>query len=68
MPLGLIIAGTNPLATDMVTASIMGFEPKEVGTFEWAWQAGIDPMALGEIEGRGETVDSVRKTFNDVIT
>ena len=26
----LIIAGTNPLATDMVSASLMGFEPSEI--------------------------------------
>ncbi len=32
----LIIAGTNPLATDMVAAHIMGFDKTEVPTFEVA--------------------------------
>ena len=63
VPLTLIIAGTNPPATDTVTASIMGFEPKEVGTFEWAWKAGMKPSELDEIEIRGETLESVRKKF-----
>jgi uncharacterized protein (DUF362 family) len=27
MKMGLIIAGTNPLATDMIAASCMGFGP-----------------------------------------
>lgn len=29
----VIIAGTNPLAADMVAASVMGFEPGEIPTF-----------------------------------
>jgi uncharacterized protein (DUF362 family) len=31
--MGLIIAGTNALATDMVAAGAMGFDPGEVPTF-----------------------------------
>ena len=63
VPLMLIIAGANPLATDMVTASIMGFDPSEVGTFEWAWKVGMEPRGLDEIEVRGETIDSVKREF-----
>jgi uncharacterized protein (DUF362 family) len=59
----LIIAGTNPLATDMVAADTMGFEPHEVPTFAVAHQSGMQPCTLTEIEVRGEPVDSVRRNF-----
>ena len=59
----LIIAGTNPVATDMVTASIMGFQPREIPTFTWANKAGLTPTGLGEIEVRGERIENVRRDF-----
>ncbi len=59
----LIIAGTNPLATDVVTANIMGFEPDEIPTFEWSEKAGMGPTKLDEIEVRGEELGNVRKKF-----
>jgi uncharacterized protein (DUF362 family) len=61
--MNLIIAGTNPLATDMVTASIMGFKPNEIPTFTWAQRAGMKPTALDEIEIRGEKLNNVRRKF-----
>ena len=62
--MNLIIAGTNPLATDMVAAKIMGFEPKEISTFTWALKAGMTPTGLGEIEVRGEQIEQVARKFN----
>jgi uncharacterized protein (DUF362 family) len=59
----LIIAGTNPLATDMVTANIMGFEPHEVPTFTWANRVGMQPTSLSEIEVRGEALANVQRPF-----
>jgi len=61
--LNVIVAGTNPLAADMVAASLMGFEPHEVPTFAWANKAGMRPASLGEIEIRGEPLQSVRRSF-----
>ena len=61
--MNLIIAGTNPLAVDMVSASVMGFGPEEIPTFEWCWKAGMQPTTLDEIEVRGEEVASVRRDF-----
>jgi uncharacterized protein (DUF362 family) len=60
----LIIAGTNPLATDMVAASIMGFQPEEISTFIWAWKAGMTPVDLNEIEIRGEKLNDVKQNFS----
>jgi uncharacterized protein (DUF362 family) len=59
----VIIAGTNPLATDMVGASVMGFEPEEIPTFTWAHKTGMQPQRLDEIEVVGETISSVRRNF-----
>ncbi len=59
----LIIAGTNPLAADMVGASVMGFAPEEISTFVWAWKAGMTPGSLDEIEIRGERLIDVRRKF-----
>jgi len=63
VPMDVIIAGTNPLATDMVAASVMGFEPEEIPTFLWANKAGIQPRSLDEIDIRGEKVSSVNHRF-----
>lgn len=59
----VIVAGTNPVATDMVASSLMGFQPAEVPTFAWANKAGLGPAALEEIEVRGEKPEAVRRQF-----
>ena len=56
----VIVAGTNPVAADMVAASVMGFAPAEVPTFLWANKAGLRPGALEEIEIRGEPIQRAR--------
>ena len=59
----LIIAGTNPLATDMVAAHIMGFDKSEVPTFTTAIGLGMKPANLDEIEIRGESTQNVQMAF-----
>ncbi|MDK2980009.1 MAG: hypothetical protein PWQ55_356 [Chloroflexota bacterium] len=61
--MNVIIAGTNPLATDIVAASVMGYEPEEVPHFVQASKSGMQPFSLDDIEVRGETIDSVRRRF-----
>ena len=61
--MNLIIAGANPLATDMVAAYSMGFRPEEIPTFAWAWKAGMTPRSLSDIEVRGQRLKSVRQKF-----
>jgi len=63
VPMETIVAGTNPLATDMVAAHLMGFDVAEIPTFQWANRAGLRPERLDEIELRGEKVESVRQKF-----
>jgi uncharacterized protein (DUF362 family) len=59
----LIIAGTNPLATDMVAAATMGYDPGEVPTFVLAHQSGMQPASLCDIEIRGERIEAVKRSF-----
>jgi uncharacterized protein (DUF362 family) len=59
----VIIAGTNSLATDMVGAAIMGFQPNEVPTFELAHKSGMKPFSMDEIEIRGEKIETVMRKF-----
>jgi uncharacterized protein (DUF362 family) len=61
--MGVIVAGTNPLATDMVAARIMGFETKEIPTFTCAQRAGMKPSSFEEIEVRGERISNVGRMF-----
>jgi len=61
--MGLIIAGTNPLATDVVAARTMGFEAGEVPTFRYAQRAGMSPASLDDIEVRGEKIADVQRKF-----
>jgi uncharacterized protein (DUF362 family) len=63
LPIETIIAGENPLATDMVAASVMGFAPEEIPTFAWARKAGMTPQTLEEIEIRGDAIETVRRRF-----
>jgi uncharacterized protein (DUF362 family) len=63
VPMNVIIAGTNPLATDMVAASAMGFEPEQIPTFVWANKVGMRPDRLDDIEIRGAALESVRRQF-----
>jgi uncharacterized protein (DUF362 family) len=59
----VIIAGTNPLATDMVAANVMGFHPSEIPTFTWANKLGMQPDNINDIEIRGEKIENVKRNF-----
>jgi uncharacterized protein (DUF362 family) len=59
----VIIAGTNPLATDMVAANVMGFEPNEIPTLVCAMGVGMQPQRLDQIEVRGEPISAVKRAL-----
>ena len=63
LDMNVIVAGMNPLATDMVGAYLMGFEPHEIPTFAWANKIGMLPELLSEIEVRGEHPANVGRVF-----
>jgi uncharacterized protein (DUF362 family) len=61
--MGLIIAGTSPLAADMVSASTMGFGLDEIPAFKLALQAGMKPENLTDIEIRGLSIGQTARKF-----
>jgi uncharacterized protein (DUF362 family) len=61
--MGLIIAGTNPLAADMIASKLMGFTPEEIPSISLASKAGLGPGSLDEIEVRGEKTQKVTRIF-----
>jgi uncharacterized protein (DUF362 family) len=61
--MGLIIAGTNPLAADMVATQIMGFIYEEVPSISLALKTRLGPFSMDEIEIRGENIEDVQRTF-----
>lgn len=61
--MGLIIAGTSPLATDMVGVSLMGFEVNEIPAILLAHKTGMLPVSLDNIEVRGLSIDQSKRPF-----
>jgi len=61
--MGLIIAGTCPLATDMVGSLLMGFELNDVPAIVLAHKSGMVPVNIDDIEIRGLTIDQCKRRF-----
>src|SRR5450759_128776 len=61
--MGLIIAGTCPLATDMVGATLMGFEINEIPAFTLAHQIKMETGKIDDIEIRGLTIEQTKRQF-----
>jgi uncharacterized protein (DUF362 family) len=61
--MGLIIAGTSPLATDMVGALLMGFELNEIPAIILAHKSGMLPISPDDIEIRGLSIDQCKRHF-----
>jgi len=64
--MNVIIAGTNPLATDIVGAHVMGFRPDEIPHFVVANEIGMGPFRLDKIRiklGGMQRLDEVCRNF-----
>ena len=59
----LVIAGANPLATDIVGAAVMGFEVRQIKFLKYAVAAGLGPQSLDEVEVLGLPIASVARRF-----
>jgi uncharacterized protein (DUF362 family) len=58
---GVIIMGKDPVATEAVTIKALGHEPYEQGVISIAAKAGQGTMDLGQIEIRGQSIQSVER-------
>ena len=61
--LGLIIAGEDAAAVDVVAAAVMGWDPMEVGTNFIAAERGLGPRSLDEVMVVGASIEEVARLF-----
>ena len=61
--MNLVIAGTDTVAVDAVSATIMGFEPMEVPAIRCAGTDQLGEIDLEKIDVVGVPVDSVKRFF-----
>lgn len=61
--MGLIIAGTSPLAADIAGTLLMGFDPDEVPAINLAHKTGMLPSSIDEIEIRGLKIHQCMRKF-----
>ena len=63
VPLGIAVASSDVFAADAVTSKAMGFEPMEIGLFNYANELGFGAADLNNIEIIGPNVESVAIPF-----
>lgn len=61
--MGLIIAGDNALAVDMVGAAVMGFEVSQIKFLKYSISMGLGPKDLKDIKVLGCPIESVSHPF-----
>jgi uncharacterized protein (DUF362 family)/NAD-dependent dihydropyrimidine dehydrogenase PreA subunit len=61
--LGLVIAGEDAVAVDLVASAVMGWDPLEVGTNFLAMERGLGPASLDEVEIVGLPIADVARPF-----
>jgi uncharacterized protein (DUF362 family) len=66
VPMGIIIAGEDPVSVDAVGAAIMGFDPLSIGHIRRAHERHLGIGDLRQIEVVGEAIESVRRDFRSI--
>jgi uncharacterized protein (DUF362 family) len=64
VPMNVIIAGKDIVATDAVGSAVMGLNPKTVRHIHLAEERGLGIVDLEEVEVVGEAIESVGKKFS----
>lgn len=62
-PVGLIIAGSDGLAVDVVCSEIIGIPPRMVKHLQLAYKQGLGIFDLNQIEIKGEAIEDVKTPF-----
>lgn len=60
----LILASSDPVAIDAVSAKLMGFDPMQIGYIRLAHEDGLGVGQPEEIEVRGEDISGINFHFN----
>ena len=61
--MGLILAGADPIALDVVCSEVMGIDSTQICYLQEAAAKGLGIADLEKIEVRGERIEDVRDTF-----
>ncbi|UCD72624.1 MAG: DUF362 domain-containing protein [Candidatus Bathyarchaeota archaeon] len=61
LKLGAAVTGTDHVATDAVAASLMGFNPLDIGYLYYADREGLGTAQLSKIEVLGPNIQEIRK-------
>jgi len=61
--LGLVVAGTDPMATDLAAARIMGFDPWQFKCFQYARDRGMGVFREEDSALSGLSLDEVKRPF-----
>ena len=56
-PLGIVVAGVNPVSVDSVCSNIMGFDPSSIHHINRAYEMGLGNMDLNSIETLGDGLE-----------
>jgi uncharacterized protein (DUF362 family) len=59
--MGLILAGSDPVATDCVTTAVMGFNPMNYGQYRMGGEHGLGVNDLSKIEVAGKSIKEVQE-------
>jgi uncharacterized protein (DUF362 family) len=62
-PMGLILAGDDPVATDAVCCHLMAADPRRIDHMRWAHEMGVGEIALENIEVIGPAVRDLAVPF-----
>jgi len=57
----IILAGTDPVATDSTAARIMGFNPRNIAHIRMAHEKGL--IETDDVEVVGDNIEDVRRIF-----
>jgi len=63
LPMDIVVAGFDPVATDATAAHLMGFNPMEVPLLKRAFERGLGEARIELIKTVGIPVNQVRKKF-----
>jgi uncharacterized protein (DUF362 family) len=64
--LGLLLTGTNSVASDSVASRVMGFQPANIQHIAHASKRGLGPIALDDIELSGLGISKAKNPFEPV--
>lgn len=67
VPMGVLVAGAEPVSTDAVGAYLMGFDPLSIGHIKYCHEAGLGCADMEQIKTLGDYPGSLRRKFKPAV-